>query len=51
MKPPNFKDQNKNYKESVNYYNGSTSNPSLHKTIEPVYNENNKKQKKNAKKW
>ena len=36
----------KNYKDSVNYYNESTSSPSLDKVIEPVYNESNKKRRK-----
>ena len=46
MKPPNFKKQNKNYKNSVNYYNESPSSPSLDKVMEPVYRESNKKRRK-----
>ena len=46
IKPPNFKKQNKNYKNSVNYYNESTSSPSLDKVKEPFYNENNRKRRK-----
>ena len=46
IKPPNFKIQNKNYKNSVNYYNESTSSRSLDKVIEPVYKESNKKRRK-----
>ena len=46
IKPPNNKKQNKNYKNSVNYYNERTSSPSLDKVIEPVYNESNKKRRK-----
>ena len=46
IKPPNFKKQNINCKNSVNYYNESTSSTSLDKVIEPVYNKNNKKRRK-----
>ena len=46
IKPPNFKKQNENNKNSVNYYNESTSSPSLDKVKEPVYKESNKKRRK-----
>ena len=46
IKPPKFKTQNQNNKNSVNYYNESTPSPSLDEVLEPVYNKNNKKRRK-----